>query len=187
MSCVCRFGKRTRLTRRPSPASPSGTSTTWPTAKWSPNEECDCEFLSEAFISRWWTLQNTPVRFQRGKCCFSGPELLEWSLLDSSTQRCLRQVFKLLLLEFWIRSIQFLDQIPPNPHVQLFLPGPRVVAVKLIHTVNDSSNRLRVAAQVADLQIQNISTSTFIHLACSSDCGSCSKPPCLERSEPTNC
>jgi len=30
--------------------------------------------------------------------------------------------------------------------------GPRVAAVKLIHTVNDSSNRLRVAAQIAGAQ-----------------------------------
>ena len=37
-----------------------------------------------------------------------------------------------------------------NANIELLLlpPGPRVVAVKLIHTVNDSSNRLRVAAQV---------------------------------------
>ena len=42
-----------------------------------------------------------------------------------------------------------LDQIHTN-HVEPFLPGPRAVAVKLIHTVNDSSNRIRVAAQVTD-------------------------------------
>ena len=37
-----------------------------------------------------------------------------------------------------------------NANIELLLlpSGPRVVAVKLIHTVNDSSNRLRVAAQV---------------------------------------
>jgi len=34
-------------------------------------------------------------------------------------------------------------------HATLLETGPRVVAVKLIHTVNDSSNRLRVAAQIA--------------------------------------
>ena len=35
-----------------------------------------------------------------------------------------------------------------HPVAHLCQPGPRVAAVKLIHTVNDSSNRLRVAAQV---------------------------------------
>ena len=35
-----------------------------------------------------------------------------------------------------------------HPFAHLCPPGPRVAAVKLIHTVNDSSNKLRVAAQV---------------------------------------
>ena len=81
-----------------------------------------------------------------------------------------------------------------NANIELLLlpSGPRVVAVKLIHTVNDSSNRLRVAAQVGrklGLTVNKfgryISKSTD-HLFFSKD-GWSPKPPRLEGPEPTNC
>ena len=70
--------------------------------------------------------------------------------------------------------------------------GPRVVAVKLIHTVNDSSNRLRVAAQVGrklGLTVNKFGRclfKLFDPLVLPKD-GWSPKPPRLEGPEPTNC
>ena len=75
-----------------------------------------------------------------------------------------------------------------HPFAHLCPPGPRVAAVKLIHTVNDSSNRLRVAAQV---NIKTLLQSIINFVVCieyktsSLDCRS-TKSPRLERSEPPN-
>ena len=81
-----------------------------------------------------------------------------------------------------------------NANIELLLlpSGPRVVAVKLIHTVNDSSNRLRVAAQVGQklgLTVNKFGRfffKLFDHLVLPKD-GWSSKPPRLEGPEPTNC
>ena len=40
--------------------------------------------------------RDTFVLSEERKCCFSGPELLEWSLLDCFTPHCLKQVFRLV-------------------------------------------------------------------------------------------
>ena len=56
------------------------------------------------------------------KCCFSGPELLEWSLLDYSTPRFLRQVCPIHISRNshcpWI-----LDQVHSNPYGEITVSG----------------------------------------------------------------
>ena len=124
----CRSVRPTQLTRRPSPAWPSGTSTTWQTVKlWlSDDRSVMVNFYQEAFIYiRWKNFEKdigVIFREKKRKCCFSELELLGWSLLDSSTPRFLRQVCP-IHFSWNPHPIWILDQVHSNPHGEITVSG----------------------------------------------------------------
>ena len=135
------------------------------------------------------TFQKTPVCVseKNRRCCFSGPELLEWSLLDSSTPRFLRQVCPIHISRSshptWI-----LDQVHSNPYGEIIVSGRTSSCLCQVDPHREWLFQQAQGGRSGGVQFETEKNSAITRkdTALCIDCWSCSKPPRLERSEPAH-